>query len=161
MPPIASHGLPSFILIKDDPRATSATHATHATQPPHEPLTTNALNLLTNPRYQPPQPPQPTIYIYITHTHTHTHTHTQSTHPACRHLHAKPRQNPRYRYPIPFTLDRRRVPDEQGSGKGGLQDLAYGTAHAAQLHGLTFPCCQRCARLAMKHTAQDLSLIHI
>ena len=28
-------------------------------------LTTNALNLLTNPRYQPPQPHQPTIYIYI------------------------------------------------------------------------------------------------
>ena len=72
MPPMASRLL---YFIKDDPRATSATHATYATQPPHEPLTTNALNLLTNPRYQPPQPPQPTIYINITHTHTHTHTH--------------------------------------------------------------------------------------
>jgi len=38
---------------------------THTHTHTHEPLTTNALNLLTNPRYEPPQPPQPTKYIYI------------------------------------------------------------------------------------------------
>ena len=79
MPPIASHGLPSFILYQGWPASyfgysrysrysryfgysrysrtlTTTLSASSRT------LTTNALSLLS---YQPPQPRQPTIYIYI------------------------------------------------------------------------------------------------